>query len=211
VVTYLAAREREALCDTALAAGPDAPTMCGDWRVRELVAHLVLRERSPAAAGIVLPPLADLTERRTRALAAGDFQRLVERVRGGPPWWSPMRVSSVDRLTNTMEMFIHHEDIRRAQPSWKARELSHADADAVWQGVRATGRGLLRKVDVGVEMIRPGEEDAAVLRKGEPVVRIVGSPAEVAMFVYGRKAVADVVLLGPDEAVARLSDTSLGI
>ena len=34
--------EREALCDTLLALGPDAPTLCDPWRTRDLAAHLVL-------------------------------------------------------------------------------------------------------------------------------------------------------------------------
>ncbi|WP_254185823.1 hypothetical protein [Nocardioides panacis] len=47
--------ERTALCDTALQVGEDGPTLCDGWDVKDLVVHLLVREGSPAAAGIVLP------------------------------------------------------------------------------------------------------------------------------------------------------------
>ncbi|UJH71014.1 maleylpyruvate isomerase N-terminal domain-containing protein [Ornithinimicrobium sp. INDO-MA30-4] len=43
----LAQQQRQALCDTALAVGPDAPTLCSPWTVKDLLAHLVIRERRP--------------------------------------------------------------------------------------------------------------------------------------------------------------------
>ena len=45
----LARRERAALCDLALVLGEDAPTLCGAWTAKDLVAHLLVRERSPLA------------------------------------------------------------------------------------------------------------------------------------------------------------------
>ena len=43
-MTNYAQTERQALCDTMERVGPDAPTLCHPWRVRELAAHLVIRE-----------------------------------------------------------------------------------------------------------------------------------------------------------------------
>ena len=43
---HLALDERAALCDTALAVGADAPTLAGDWTVKDLLCHLLVRERS---------------------------------------------------------------------------------------------------------------------------------------------------------------------
>jgi hypothetical protein len=42
-------------------------------------------------------------------------------------------------------------------------------------------------------------------------VTVRGLPSEVTVFVFGRKPQARVELLGDDDAVARLSTTSLGI
>ena len=51
-MTRMARTERDALCDLALQLGESEPTLCGDWSVKDLVVHLLVRERSPAAAGI---------------------------------------------------------------------------------------------------------------------------------------------------------------
>jgi uncharacterized protein (TIGR03083 family) len=81
-VPSLAQSERQRLCDTALLVGPDAPTLSGAWTVRDLLAHLVVRESDPVGApGIVVTPMAFLTERRMRRLARTDFADLVEKVR----------------------------------------------------------------------------------------------------------------------------------
>ena len=106
--------ERNALCDSLLALGPDAPTLCDPWRTRDLAAHLVLREHRPdLASGIWFAPLEGHMERGQAALAAGDYTALVERVRSGPPRWSPTHFARVDALFNTTELVIHHEDALR--------------------------------------------------------------------------------------------------
>ena len=46
----LAQRHRRALCEAALMAGPDAPTLCEGWVVRDLLVHLVVRDSRPDAA-----------------------------------------------------------------------------------------------------------------------------------------------------------------
>ena len=98
----LARTERAALCDLALEVGPDAPTLSGDWTVKDLVVHLLVREGSPAAVGIVVSPLAPLTEAASARLARHDLAELIGRLRSGPPLWSPMRLPAVDRAMNTL-------------------------------------------------------------------------------------------------------------
>ncbi|WP_371820931.1 maleylpyruvate isomerase family mycothiol-dependent enzyme [Tsukamurella sp. PLM1] len=76
--------ERAALVDAARAAGPDAPTLCGEWNVRELLAHLVVREgRLDAAPGILLRPLAGYTEHVQAKYAARPFDELLDAVADG--------------------------------------------------------------------------------------------------------------------------------
>ena len=79
----VAAAERSALCDTLLAVGPDAPTLCTPWLTRDLAAHLVLREHRPDLIVTAhLPVVGDRLEREQRELASGtDWGELVERVR----------------------------------------------------------------------------------------------------------------------------------
>lgn len=211
-MTYLAAAERTALCDLAEEVGPGAPTLCGGWDVEDLVAHLVLRDGSLSAVGIVVPPLSGLADRGMARLTRGtDFADLVRRLRKGPPMHSPFRLKAVDRLLNTMEYFVHHEDIRRAQPDWQPRDLGPGIQDALWRGIRMSGRGLVRNAKVGVVASRSDKPDLMTLKRGAPGVTVHGLPAEVALFVYGRKDRARVELRGAPGDIALLTDTSLGI
>jgi uncharacterized protein (TIGR03085 family) len=210
-MTRMSRTERQALCDLALQLGEGEPTLCGDWSVKDLVVHLLVRERSPAAAGIVLKPLSRLTDLETRRFAARDFGMLVEKLRGGPPVWSPYAVPKLDATLNTLEYFVHHEDIRRAQQDWTARTL---DADAeklLWSMVRSAGKALTRSAPVGVSIENSVTGSRAVLKNGSPSVTVRGVPSEVVLFVFGRKAQSDVELLGDEADVARLRESSLGV
>jgi uncharacterized protein (TIGR03085 family) len=160
---------------------------------------------------VVVRPLAGLTDRVSRRVAERDFTVLVERVRSGPPRYSPFAVPRVDAMVNTMEYFVHHEDIRRARPAWTPRELKERDEDRLWRIVRVAGRGLVRGSDVAVTIERTDTGERAVLKKGGSAVVVRGLPSEVSLFVYGRKQHADVELLGADDDVARLRGSSLGV
>jgi uncharacterized protein (TIGR03085 family) len=207
----MARTERTALCDAALQVGEDQPTLCGEWTVKDLVVHLLVRERSPAAAGIVLSPLAKLTELESRRFAARDFTVLVEKLRHGAPRWSPYAVPKLDKTFNTLEYFVHHEDIRRAQPSWQPRDLTDDEQKLHWAMIRTAGKALVRKAPTGVTIENATTGSRAVLKEGAEHVVVSGPPSEVVLFVFGRTAQAQVELSGPDEAVARLKGTSLGI
>ncbi len=186
--------ERAALCNSALEVGPDAPTLCEGWSTKDLVVHRLVRERDPGASvGIVLPLAAGLLARRSRQLARQDFTALVERVRTGPPVWSPMWPAPVEKRANTLEYFVHHEDVRRAQPGWQPRELTEREQATLWKAVSAAGRAVARASFSGpLEIVWPrdhrGEERRTTLRAsgaGEPVV-LRGEPAELVLAVFGR-------------------------
>ena len=85
----IAKEEREEICDTLLALGPDQPTLCVGWTTHDMIAHLVLRERRPdAAPGIVLRPFSGHTDRVMAQMATQPFEELVTTFRNGPPLWS---------------------------------------------------------------------------------------------------------------------------
>ena len=210
-MTRLARTEREALCDLALELGPDAPTLSGDWTVKDLVVHLLVREGSPAAVGIVVAPLARLTESASARLARNDLPVLVERLRQGPPLYSPFRIGAVDRMANTLEYFVHHEDIRRAQAEWEPRDLDRRVQDALWKAIRVAGKGLVRSASVGVTLERTDTSERAALKEAPAAVVVRGLPAELVMFVYGRQDQARVELDGTPSDVAALTGADLGI
>lgn len=206
--------ERAALCNTALEAGEDAPTLCGDWTVKDLVIHLLVRERDPlGATGILVPRLESLTQRSTRRLTAHDFTSLVERVRKGPPKWSPLAVPPLDRAANTLEFFVHHEDVRRAAPGWEPRELTALEQKAIWKSIAMAGKALVRSIGVPVEIRWAGEEKerSAVLRKGTEPAVVSGAPAELAMFLFGRDQHRALEFGGAEESRAKLLAGDLGL
>ena len=210
-MTSVAAAEREALCDLFIEVGPDAPTLAGDWTTRDLAAHLVIRERRPdAAAGIIVPPLAGYAEKVRLAEADRPWDELVALVRRGPPAWNPMRLEPVDRLANSVEFFVHHEDVRRARPEWSPRELDPALEDAMATVIAHGGRVLTRKASVGITLAPEGRERIR-LRGGTPGATIRGPLGECVLYVYGRKEVARVELDGPPEAVANVQTAPLGL
>jgi len=203
--------ERSALCDTALQVGEDQPTLCDGWDVKDLVVHLLVREGSPAAAGIVLSPLAGVTDAVSRRVGRRDFAVLVEKLRSGPPRLSPYAVPKVDSILNTLEFFVHHEDIRRAQAGWSPRDLGDHREKVLWSMLGTAGKGLLRGSPVGVTAENSVTGSRTVLKAGAPTVTVRGLPSEVTLFVFGRRTQADVELLGDDADLARLRGTSLGI
>jgi uncharacterized protein (TIGR03085 family) len=181
--------ERAALCDLFAELGPDEPTLCEGWQTRDLAAHLVVRERRPdAAAGILLAPFAGYTKRVQDGYARRPWPELVDLVRTGPPTLSPTRIPAVDRLVNSVELFVHHEDVRRAQPDWKPRDAD-AERDAVtWAGVARAGKMTLRRSPVGLVLRRPDGEEV-VVRRGPNTVILAGEPGELLLFAFGRDAV----------------------
>ncbi|GGS53597.1 TIGR03085 family protein [Planobispora rosea] len=210
-MTYARA-ERAELSDLFARVGPDAPTLCEGWTTFDLAAHLVLRERRPdAAGGIALAPLAGYTARVQESLKAKHgFDGLVELVRSGPGGVYGL-VPGLDAAVNTMEFFIHHEDVRRAQRVWEPRELPADLEDTFWKRLRM-GRGLfLRRSPVGVVLHRIGGGVAVGGAENAPRVEVTGPAGELLLFCFGRQAQARVDLSGDDAAVARLMDAPLGV
>ncbi|MCW2817736.1 MAG: hypothetical protein JWR20_1797 [Marmoricola sp.] len=210
----LSRSERAALCNTALEAGQEAPTLCDGWTVQDLVIHLLVRERDPLGApGILVPALEGLTRRSAARLQGHDFTALVERVRGGPPRWSPLGLAPVDRAANTLEFFVHHEDIRRARSGWEPRELTDREQAVLWKTVATAGKGLVRRAGVPVEVRWDDGERTrtAVLRRGEDPVVLTGQPSELVLLLFGRDQVREVSTTGPEDRVARLRSADLGL
>jgi uncharacterized protein (TIGR03085 family) len=186
----VARAERNALCDLLLEVGPDAPTLCGGWSTRDLAAHLVIRDSRPdAAVGIVVRPLAGWTERVQSGAAKRDYADLVEAVRSGPPRWSLVSVASIDAQTNTIEYFVHHEDVRRGTGTWEARELDDATTSDLWSRLLKTGKYFARRSPVGV-VLAPTDGPAAGttvgIKEGERSVTLRGPVGEIVLALYGR-------------------------
>ena len=204
--------ERLALCALLDKAGPRDPTLCAGWATVDLAAHLVLREHRPdAGLGILGGPLAWYTRMVQRNLARRTpYPRLVDTIRSGPPRLSVFGLPGMDERLNLTEYFVHHEDVRRAQPDWEPRELAPGLADVLWQRL-AMAKFLLRRAPVGVELARddqPGSRVRITAKARTPVVTVTGTPAEITMWAFGRTGAARVRLDGSEQDVKALSADS---
>lgn len=201
--------ERARLVETMRAVGPDHPTLCGDWTTRDLAAHLVVRERRlDAAPGILIPKFAGYTERVQNQVAAEtDWTEMLDEVASGPPTLSPFKL--LDPVVNVAEMFIHHEDVRRAAKDWEPRVLDHAMTAALTRQLSLMARLLLAKAPAHVTLRTPEGKTVANLGRGATVV-VTGEPAELLLFVSGRDEVR-VTFTGDDDAVRAVRDARGGL
>jgi len=188
--------------------GPHAPTLCEGWEVQDLAAHLVMRERRPdAAAGIAVPPLRAYAERvRRRVRDERPWPGNVDRFRTGPPAY----LRPLDEPVNAIEFFVHHEDVRRAQPGWEPRVLGSGEEQTLWRRLGAMKALVRFRVPVGLTLVAPGF-GSVVVRQGEPHVVLTGAPGELLLFMTGRGRAARVERAGPPDAIARLEDARLGL
>jgi uncharacterized protein (TIGR03085 family) len=183
-----AQRERAALVETMRTVGPDAPTLCGDWTTRDLAAHLVVRERRlDATAGVAVPFLAGYTAKVQRQVTQStDWDELLDKIASGPPLYSPFKI--LDPVANMGEMFIHHEDVRRAQADWEPRPLDDATVRALGRGLPIMARLTLAKAPARVTIRTPQGKDVVTIGRG-PELTIIGEPQELLLFISGRDAV----------------------
>lgn len=209
-----AQRERHLLCDLLDQVGPDAATLCEGWDCYALVSHLWVRETDPLALpGIAVSALSALTEKRMRRCRQRHtYTDLVELVRRGPARYSPFSLPGVDAQANSLEYFVHHEDVRRAvDPTAGPRALASPDSGLLWARLPAMGALLLRdgrdKAGIGV-IVEHRDADGLRqhrLRSGTPIVTITGQPGEIWLWLYGRRPVARVKLTGTAQALAEFT------
>lgn len=178
---------RVQLCDTATRVGPDAPTLCEGWDVRDLLAHLVTREGRPdTLPGVVVPALAGHTDRVRDRMAQRPFTELVRLVRQGPPRWSPTRLRPVDQAVNTLEFLVHHEDILRAQPGWQPGPADPGTERFAWRTVSRTARLRHRRAPGPVVYSSPGHGAVVAGPKDGPRTEVTGRPVDLLMWLMGR-------------------------
>ena len=151
--------ERAELADLLDQVGPEAPTLCEGWTSHDLAAHLWIRETDPVGAGgIVARPLAGLLDRRmVETKARWPYAELVDKVRNGPARFSVFAIPGVDEGANTIEYFVHHEDVRRAgdEPQ-SARTLPEDVEGWLWRRLKLLARAQFRRAKVGVVLEREG-------------------------------------------------------
>lgn len=204
--------ERQALCDLFDRLGPAQPTLCEGWTTADLAGHLVVREGRPdAGLAIVVPAIRGYAARLERAAARRPFGELVDALREGPPLGrSAVGLPGLRDSANVHEFFVHHEDVRRGQPSWSLRALRPELDEALRSRLPLMARLLLRRLSgARLELVQP---DGTVVRVGKqgPVARLSGPIGELTLWSFGRDAV-QVDLDGDPVAVAAVKALPRGL
>jgi uncharacterized protein (TIGR03085 family) len=204
-----ARRERSALVNTLRAVGPDAPTLCEGWKTRDLAAHLVVRERRlDATPGIMVPFLAGYTEKvQDKVVGSKSWDDLLGLVSSGPPLYSPFKL--LDPVANLGEMFIHHEDVRRAVHDWQPRVLDPSTAGLLRRQLGLMSRLMLSKLPAQVVLRTPAGGQIARVGRGDTVT-VTGEPPELLLFASGRDPVR-VEFDGAPEAIAAVQAAPRGL
>lgn len=197
-----AAQERRALAQALRSVPADAPTLCEGWAARDLAVHIVVRDSRPdLLVGQGLPVLGGRARTAVEELKRADYQALVDRVAAGPPRWSPSRLGPVDTAANTVEFYVHAEDVLRAQQDFDAgvrREISQQVRAQLWrqgaQGLFLLGARSLRQ---RVTFVSPGYGAVTRGRPNDPLRLVQGPPEELVLWAFGRRAAAAVEITAP--------------
>ena len=112
---------------------------------------------------------------------------------------------------NTIEFFVHLEDVRRAQPTWEPRHLDDDLTDALYGVLEKMAKRLVKSAPVGIVLEPDDDHGPIVAKEAEPSVTVRGAVGELVMFVYGRQAHSRVEVFGDDESVAAATSASFGI
>lgn len=202
VVADWVEREGAAVGETILSVGADALTVWAGWPVRPYLINRLVR-MWPRTLG-----------QRNEELTKWSLEELVEHLRHPPE--PPQTPRLIRNRLRGLDLFILHEDIRRAQPGWEPRSLSPDDQFALGfclQSVRVhpprelKAAGIPVLLEPAVESPVPGAPpfpQTGALRGPEPVT-LSGPAGELVLYCYARGAFArDVSLDGPPEKIEAL-------
>lgn len=202
--------ERDALAQTLLDVGPEAPTLCTGWTAQDICIHLVIFERRPDAwFGHLTGDRHDAARRYYDGMIQVERQRpwpeLVQRLRSGPRF-GPLALDAIRDRMFLREYTIHHEDVRRAN-GMTPRTGIDGIQEAAWSKLPGFARIIAPK-DLGVQAVWPGH-GSQQLREGDTTVTITGEPLEILLHVFGRPQVAQVELAGSDADLERFGPGEL--
>lgn len=197
-----AALERRALVRALREKGPAAETLCEGWKTRDLAVHIVARDSRPDTIfGHGLPVVGDKAARAYQQLEQLGFEALLQRIKAGPPQWSPARLRAVDNVMNTLEFYVHTEDVLRADPEAEQqprRSVADSVRTTLWnQASRTLFIPAARKARRRITFLSPGVGAVTHGRSGDPMLILEGTPEELVLWAFGRQEAAEVTMREP--------------
>lgn len=190
-------RQKDRLCNALAAVGPGAPTLCADWEAHDLAVHLWMLKHDPTSwPADVVPALRGWARKRAKGWRERwPYAELVERLRAEPGHIACMPGDSIEGHRHALgEYVVHTVDVTRANGLPEEPPDEELE-DALWKRVKVAGPMLRWFSDPGLVLRR---SNGATARIGRPTRRaatiVTGEPGELMCWVYGREAVADVVV-----------------
>ena len=197
------AASRAAFVAALYAAGPNEPTLVEQWQTQHLAASVFLHENphelvrlghgtSSAALQTAVDELADESTSRKA------FYNLVRKIGDGPqkpP--AAQRESLLKRIRRTvasrrqelesplLTLFLHTEDIRRAQTRWAPRKLTDEYASALFEQLREQARKYYVNAKTGYVLVRTNGE-RIVAKRGTTLTYVTGPAGELVLHALGR-------------------------
>ncbi|NHB86006.1 maleylpyruvate isomerase family mycothiol-dependent enzyme [Tessaracoccus sp. HDW20] len=158
------------------------------WRTQDLAAHLYVRERKLGALpGIGFERFAERTAAiQQEALHSMDYPDLVREIRR--PGWI---MRPLDDLVNTSEMFIHHEDVLRAND--RSQKLTPKEQAKLWPMVTVMARRVQAKAGVQVRIGRSDTGDETQIGTGSRILHLRGLPSELLLHLTGRDSDVEMI------------------
>lgn len=190
-----AQRQRAALIDLMRDLGPFAPTLSEGWQTQDLAAHLYVREHRPVALlGIGMERFQELTQRiQNEELHSRGFDGLLDELKTTGWVMRPL-----DKLVNTSEYYIHHEDVLRA--NGRSQTLSADEQQELWPIAKMLARKTQLKLKQRLVLKRTDTGDEVPMGQGTLTVHLEGLPSELLLLLSGRDA--DVKTTGEPGPVA---------
>lgn len=188
-------------------------TLCADWDVEDLAAHLIVRERGGllARSGIVLPFLHHRHDVAIEKMKQVGHAELIHRL-AKPPAWVP-RVSF-----NIIEFYVHNEDLLRGDLR-RTRKLSDELESALSGFVPLLSKVAFRRVVGPFRLIMhdtvADEIHEQMIGKGQaeelPELRLEGPPGEFILLFMGRGLQAKLKKEGDRSALEIYKVADVGI
>lgn len=186
----------------------------------ELIGQLAAAEPGSDAAPNTAQPRRQRGYKRwlnAEAVNRKSYDQLVSNWASRPAWLG----APADRLLNTIEHFVHHEDLLRGRGDYRARALAPEDVDELSHALQRVSVLLIHPSSPTVVVDAAGRRPLVLHRSkgiaanGEEVIRIrhrgdtedqpMDAPipgaaiGEAALYLFGRKSAAQVALSGPVE------------
>lgn len=197
------AASRAALVAALYAAGPNEPTLVDAWQTQHLAAAVFLRENPHRVTARGLGNGSAAVKSAIEALGEESssrkaFYNLVRNIAKGPEeppaaargsFLSRLRRSVTPRRTSPenllLELFVHTEDIRRAQARWAPRKLTDSYADALFEQLREQSRKYYANAKTGYVLIRTNGE-RIIAKRGTDQTFVTGPAGELVLHALGR-------------------------